>query len=83
MDYPLDEIEAKANAAMASIPNSVVYFKFTCENCRSRQTFDVPNTLYTTGKCEECGHVTTIKVYGFNLQARLVTEMQGVPESER
>lgn len=40
--------------------------KFTCENCGSRQTMSTPNKMYTTGQCEECGHVTDITKWGCN-----------------
>ncbi len=85
MDYPLDEIQARANAAMENFPNADVYFKFTCAACGSRQTFDVPNTLYTTGTCEECGYVTTLVSAGFDMiiHARARPEAVAVPESER
>ena len=37
-----------------------VYWKFTCRNCRSRQTFDEPNALFLSGTCEACGAVTEV-----------------------
>lgn len=39
---------------------ATLYFKFTCEECGSRQTFDKPNKLYEEGECERCGHVTSL-----------------------
>jgi len=41
--------------------------KFTCEQCKARQTIDVPNTFYTKGSCEECGHITDLRITGCNL----------------
>ena len=36
-----------------------VYFKFTCLGCGARQTFELMNALFTEGKCEECGHISS------------------------
>ena len=41
-----------------------VFQKFTCAGCKARQTMDVPNRFYTSGKCEECGHVTNLVKQG-------------------
>ena len=68
MDLPRDELLAKAEEVLRTIPNSKVYFKFSCQNCGSRQTFSEPNKLFESGKCEECGHVTIIKEGGFLLE---------------
>jgi hypothetical protein len=38
--------------------------KFTCGHCGARQTFDVPNIFYTSGKCEECEQITVLQKYG-------------------
>lgn len=38
--------------------------KFTCGHCGSRQTFEVPNAIFTSGKCEECGEVTKLRKWG-------------------
>jgi len=38
--------------------------KFTCVNCGTRQTFPDTNTIFAYGKCEECGHVTSLKLKG-------------------
>ena len=48
-----------------------VYQKFTCDKCGSRQTIDVPNKFYETGKCEECNHITDIVKKGCNYLAVL------------
>lgn len=63
-DYPFDEVIAKADEMIAKGAN--VFFKFTCSGCGARQTFDVPNTAYETGRCEECGTVTNIREQGMN-----------------
>lgn len=44
-----------------------VYQKFTCSGCGARQTMDVPNTIFLTGKCEECGDVTDCQERGGGL----------------
>lgn len=62
-DVPVDEAVRRARTWQEN--GAVIFFKFTCEKCGSRQTFDTPNTLYAKGKCEECGHVTEIKSCGF------------------
>ena len=61
-DLPWDTLIERADAAIES--GGTVYFKFTCYYCGARQTFDKPNSLYTTGSCQECGHVTDIKLQG-------------------
>ncbi len=68
MDYDLQEIKRRGELACADFPGSQVFYKFTCAHCGSRQTFERPNTLYTSGICEECGSTTDpIKGYGFDL----------------
>ena len=44
----------------------LVFQKFTCDNCRARQTISEPNKFFTTGECQECGHVTDIVKRGCN-----------------
>lgn len=70
MDYPIIEIVEKANEALNTFPGSSVFFKFTCSHCGARQSFETPNTLHTSGTCEECGNVTTIDKAGFRLEIR-------------
>lgn len=43
---------------------ATIFQKFTCIGCRARQTMAVPNALYTTGSCDECGCVTDIRKEG-------------------
>jgi hypothetical protein len=64
LDHPFEQILANADELIKA--GAEVHFKFTCENCRARQTFDVPNALYEEGKCEECGHVTNLRKRGGN-----------------
>jgi rRNA maturation endonuclease Nob1 len=44
-----------------------VYFKWTCEACRERVTFDEPNTLYEWGECASCGHRQEVTEGGYQL----------------
>ena len=44
----------------------LVFQKFTCGGCGARQTMDEPNRFFTSGRCEECGHVTDIVAKGCN-----------------
>lgn len=50
----------------------LVLQKFTCERCRSRQIIDVANVMCERGGCEECGHVTDLRVRGAGLMSLLV-----------
>lgn len=43
-----------------------VYQKWTCEKCWSRQTMSEANKFFTSGTCENCGHVTDIERDGCN-----------------
>lgn len=63
-DHPLEDV-VKAAEAQAANGHSC-FQKFTCEKCGSRQTMETPNVFYTSGSCEECGHVTDIKKKGCN-----------------
>jgi len=47
-----------------------IYFKFTCKYCGSRQTFEEPNKVFTSGKCEERGKVTKLDKWGFLMMSR-------------
>lgn len=43
----------------------LLYVKFTCQYCKSRQTSDTPNTFHPNGySCEACGEVTRPKAFG-------------------
>lgn len=64
-DYPFYEV-VKTVQKLIDKGNAEVYQKFTCANCGLRQTMDVPNTFYKTGKCEECKHITDIEKRGCN-----------------
>jgi hypothetical protein len=66
LDHEFHQTFRNATTILERDSGATVYFKWTCENCLSRQTFDVPNTLYKLGECEECGHVTNIERRGCN-----------------
>jgi hypothetical protein len=50
-----------------------VYQQFNCEKCGAKQTMDVPDKLYISGICEECGHETDIVKNGCNYMVHAVT----------
>lgn len=64
-DYSLEEC-AEAAEKLIQERHAEVYQKFTCAGCGSRQTMPDANVFYTSGRCEECGHVTDIKAQGCN-----------------
>ena len=49
----------------------MVFQKFTCEKCRTRQTMDVANVFFVLGGCEECGHITDLRVRGAGMMSLL------------
>jgi acetone carboxylase gamma subunit len=63
-DFPLRDCYNTASKLVDE--GHTVYQKFTCGKCGERQTIDDPNAFYTSGKCEECGHVTDIEKAGCN-----------------
>lgn len=65
-DYPIDECTKAAYRILHEHPTALIYQKFTCERCNSRQTMAHPNVFYKSGKCEECSHVTDISKRGCN-----------------
>ncbi len=66
MDLPIDVLVKSANKALALYPDAQVFFKWTCGKCDSRQTFEKPNTLHSSGICEECGYETRIIAGGYD-----------------
>ena len=63
-NFPIEECAAAAEKLIAD--GATIYQKFTCGKCGSRQTISEPDKFFTTGKCEECGHVTNIAMSGCN-----------------
>lgn len=62
--YPFQVCAISANERITR--GYTIHQQFLCSACGAKQTMDVPNTLYTSGKCEECGHVTNIEADGCN-----------------
>ena len=48
-----------------------IYFKFTCEHCGARCTFDIPNCIWDQGECAECGKLTKVKFGGYLKASRM------------
>lgn len=63
-DYPFHEI-ADAMWKHAEDGNKC-FQKFTCTNCGKRLTIEVPNSMFRTGSCDSCGHITDIEKQGCN-----------------
>ena len=57
-DLPFYKIAEQAEQLIEA--GASIYFKFTCQHCGARQTFDEVNKLFTSGSCEECGEVTSL-----------------------
>ena len=67
-DLPREEVTKLAEETLAHYNGMAkVYFKFTCHACGQRCTMEEPNTLYESGECFVCNHVTPIKEAGFML----------------
>lgn len=64
-DLPVEEAARRAQKLIDT--GYIVFFKFTCEKCGARLTFDRPNTIYEKGLCDQCGHITPIKKVGYTL----------------
>jgi hypothetical protein len=64
LNHPFDQVTAKAEQLVQQ--GALVFQKFSCEKCGSRQTIDEPNTFFTKGSCEVCGHITDIRATGCN-----------------
>jgi hypothetical protein len=63
-DYPWDVIVKGVEEQIAK--GRQIFQKWSCDHCGSRQGMPVPNVLYLTGECEECGKTTNIKARGCN-----------------
>jgi ribosomal protein L40E len=68
-DHPIHECLKSANELLNQ--GHQVFQKFTCEKCGSRQTVDKPDMFYSHGRCEECLHVTDLRLKGCNYLAIL------------
>lgn len=67
-DLPREELISAANKVLeeSTVPVDLC-FKFTCEHCGERCTFQEPNMLYEKGECHKCGKETTVKFGGYSL----------------
>lgn len=63
-NYPFVDVSVQAGERV--LAGDVVYQKFTCGGCGSRQYIDVPNVFYTTARCEACGATTDVEKAGCN-----------------
>lgn len=64
-DLPFDECVLQASRIKYLDPKSLIFQKFTCAFCGSRQTMEKEDTFYEEGTCEECGNTTKISHCGF------------------
>jgi predicted RNA-binding Zn-ribbon protein involved in translation (DUF1610 family) len=67
-DIPREELVRRAEQTLVTFGDlAEIYFKFTCDNCGQRCTFNDANTLHQYGECHKCGHKTEVKKGGFML----------------
>jgi hypothetical protein len=81
-NHPITDCMKTAGEHVAN-GNAVVFQKFTCAHCGSRQTIDTPNTFFTHGKCDECGEITDIREGGCNYVLHAASSPKGVLEFRR
>ncbi len=62
-DLPITQALESASQLIAK--GFIVYFKFTCKKCGSRQFFNKSNSIYKEYKCSKCGYVNNIKKLGY------------------
>jgi hypothetical protein len=67
--HPFEEVVKNASERMAE--GWDVYQQFNCAHCGAKQTMEVKNKFFTTGKCEACGRVTDIRKDGCNFAAMM------------
>jgi hypothetical protein len=74
-DLPRDQIQVKAQDIIDMYTLQGVdvdlHFKFTCEHCGQRCTFNEKNTLWEDGECFACGKKTEVNFAGFSLHIHL------------
>lgn len=63
-DHDFKAVVASASEYIAK--GALVFQKFTCASCGNRLTMEEPNTFYTRGTCDKCGHETDIEAAGHN-----------------
>lgn len=67
--HPFDEVIDACRKRMGE--GWEIHLQFNCAKCGLKQTFAEPNFLSKTGKCEACGHVTSLEDDGCNYMAML------------
>lgn len=77
-DIPLDNAVSKAIEVIQS--GGMVWQKFTCMHCGTRQTIETPNAFYTHGTCEECGKDTCIHKRGCGLMVAMSVPVEYTKE---
>ena len=65
--HPFDAVIANARQKMTE--GWRVHLQFNCARCGVKQTFAEENYLSKTGRCEECGHITSLENDGCNFMA--------------
>jgi hypothetical protein len=79
-DLPIEELVDRATKQIQQDINdgiyTDVYFKFTCEHCGARCTFQEPNKVYEHGECAECGKQTVVTVGGYTTVSTLKGKTQ-------
>lgn len=76
-DLPREELCRRAQMALDEWGEGTqILFKFTCEHCGERCTFQEPNQLYENGECFACGQSTPIKFGGFAIRKTLTHEKE-------
>ena len=65
--HPFDDVVAHARQLMAD--GWTIHLQFNCAKCSTKQTFAEKNYLSALGRCEECGHITSLLSDGCNVMA--------------
>ena len=65
----------KAGAAREA--GGLVFFKFTCFNCKERLGFETPNTIWPKATCDKCFAVTDLASEEAELGFLLVVATHG------
>lgn len=66
-----DDLLRHAQETMKRFPSARVFFKYTCERCGERVTFNRPNYLFEDGECCACGHRQKVTEGGYTLDFAL------------
>lgn len=67
VNVPVEQCMEDASRVIERHPGSLVWQKWDCAHCGSRQTMETPNTFYDSGRCESCGEVSPITHCNFLL----------------